>query len=86
MSKVYVIGSDETNVRKITEEILADNKSAEIIFIKDIEDIPFEERLKSVNPPMIIENYKFINHPDLTSTVFFDKKRKGHERPYKYHR
>ena len=86
MNKVYIIGSNETNVKKITEEILERNKSAEIIFVENIKDIPFEERLKSVNPPMIIENYKFINHPDLRSTVFFDKKRKGHERPYKYHR
>ena len=45
MNKVYIIGSNETNVKKITEEILERNKSAEIIFVENIKDIPFEERL-----------------------------------------
>lgn len=87
MDKVYVIGtghnSDQIN-RMISELCL--REKPEIIYVESMEDIPIAERLNSANPNIIVPALK-LKAPKLPESHFIvDKKYKGHERPYKFHR
>ena len=81
--KIYVIGAGHIDIEKIR---LAVNipESTEIILVNSKEDIPFEERMKSDLSVREITPIKLIPRDNLITV--FPVKRKGHERPYKFHR
>ncbi len=87
MKKVFVIvagtGLDAIEKAKKTLELKGE---VEIICVESMKDIPFNERIKS--DPSVIQQIHEINAlPKIEVAPYFDdKKRKGHERPYKYHR
>ena len=88
MKKVFVIGAG-TGLDAIekAKKVLELKGEVEIICVESIEDVPFNERLKS-DPSVIQQIHKFSAPPILPEMTFYDtnKKRKGHERPYKFHR
>jgi hypothetical protein len=90
MEKVFVIGAG-TGVDAIekAKKILALKEDIEIICVESMEDIPFNERIKS-DPSLIQQIHQFSASQIIPVMPYFDdfkdKKRKGHERPYKYHR
>jgi hypothetical protein len=84
MKKVFVIGAG-TGLDAIekAKKFLELKEDVEIICVESIEDVPLPERLNSD----LSEIHKFSAPPILSSLTYFDdKKRKGYERPYKYHR
>ena len=89
MKKVFVIGAG-TGLDAIekAKKVLELKGDIEIICVESMEDVPFNERIKS-DPSVIQQIHKFTN-PRLAEPYvpYFetDKKRKGHERPYKFHR
>lgn len=88
MKKVFIIGAG-TGLDAIekAKKLLELKGVIEIICVESMEDVPFNERLKS-DPSVIQQIYKISSPPILSPITFFDadKKRKGHERPYKFHR
>lgn len=87
MKKVFVIGAgtglDAIEKAKKTLELKGD---VEIILVETLEDIPLKERFSS-DPSVIQQIHKFETLPRIEVAPYFpDKKRKGHERPYKFHR
>lgn len=88
MKKVFVIGAG-TGLDAIekAKKVLELKGDVEIICVERMEDVPFNERLKS-DPSVIQQIHKFSAQPILAEITFMDtdKKRKGYERPYKYHR
>jgi hypothetical protein len=90
MKKVYVIGAGTgLNASKEAIIVLNLNENDEIICVNSIEDVPLEERIKS-DPAVIQYIHKFTARPELPELNLIDirkdKKKKGHERPYKFHR
>ena len=57
----------------------------EIIIVEGVEDIPLEDRFRS--DAEVIRQFYNLGEPELLPPIFYpEEKRKGHERPYKYHR
>jgi len=92
MKKLFVICATgaglkalEKAKKALEKEALELKKGVEIICVESIEDIPLKERLIS-DPSIIQEIYTISAAPILPSmTYFYNKKRKGYERPYKDH-
>ena len=87
MKKVFVIGAG-TGLDAIekAKKVLELKGEVEIICVENMEDIPFSERIKS-DPSVIQQIHELKASPIIPVTYFeTDKKRKGHERPYKFHR
>lgn len=87
MKKVFVIGAGTSLVAiEKAKKVLELKDDVDIICVESLEDIPFNERLKS-DPSVIQQIHEFSTPPILPSMTYFnDKKRKGYERPYKFHR
>ena len=84
MKKVYVIGAGSgSEAIEEARKILEIKEDIEIICVKDMDDIPLKEQLSS-DPSVIQKVYEFKAPPLIT--YFDDKKRSGHERPYKFHK
>ncbi len=87
MKKVFVIGAG-TGLDAIekAKKVLELKGEVEIICVESMEDVPFSERLKS--DPSVIQQIHELKAPPIIQVPYFetDKKRKGHERPYKFHR
>lgn len=87
MKKVFVIGAG-TGLDAIekAKKVLELKGEVEIICVENMEDIPFSERIKS--DPSVIQQIHELKAPPIIQAPYFetDKKRKGHERPYKFHR
>jgi cysteine synthase len=88
MKKIYVVGVG-TGLSAVgkAKEILELKEDVEIICVGSRDDIPFKERLKS-DPSIIREIHKFSAPQMLPAPTYFDtnKKIKGHQRPYKFHK
>jgi hypothetical protein len=88
MKKVFVIGAG-TGLDAIekAKKVLELKGEVEIICVESMEDIPFNERIKS-DPSVIQQIHKFSAPPIIPVMPFFEtgKEKKGHERPYKFHR
>ena len=87
MKKVFVIGAG-TGLDAIekAKKVLELKEDVEIICVESMEDVPFKERLKS-DPSIIQQIHKLEALPKFEIPfIETDKKRKGHERPYKFHR
>lgn len=88
MEKVFVVGvGTGLDAIEKAKKVLELKGDVEIICVETIEDIPFSERVKSVGSS-IMEIHKYSAPPFLPVMTYehIDKKKKGHERPYKYHR
>ena len=87
MKKVFVIGAGTgSDAVEKAKKILKLKDEVEIICVESMEDIPFNERIKS-DPSVIQQIHEFKPFLKMEVVPYFDdKKRKGHERPYKYHR
>lgn len=85
MKKIYVIGIG-AGIEAIekAKKILELKEEAEIICVESMDEIPINKRLKSDST---IQQIHKLSAPKIIpyTTFFEDKKRKGHERPYKYH-
>lgn len=82
MTKVYVIGAKDSDMKRI-REITETSEYTEIILIDDISQIPMADRRGDVGVKAIIP---FINTPRYDDCTFFPDKKKGYERPYKFHK
>lgn len=87
MKKIFVIGLGKGTVAiEKVKEILALKENAEVILIEKLDDIPLEERKLA----KVQEIHKFSAPtilPEIDNMRYYDnKKYKGHERPYKYHK
>ena len=87
MKKVLVIGAGNgLDVIEKAKKTLELKGEVEILCVESMKDIPFNERIKS-DPSVIQQIHEFKALPKIEVAPYFDdKKRKGHERPYKYHR
>jgi hypothetical protein len=88
MKKIFVIGAGtDPDAIERAKKILELKDDVEVVCVKTIEDVPPDERFKQCTPA-VQEIYKISAPPVLPPMTFFDKgkKKKGHERPYKYHR
>lgn len=82
--KVYVIGAGNPEIAKKVLDM--EKTDAEIILVNSIEDIPLEERVNR-NPPIVEEIFTISAHPPLPELRVFDNKgKKGHQRPYRFHK
>ena len=86
--KIYVIGADHSGKASLEmlERIKAENPNLDIVSVSSIEDIPINDRIKLHSTGIYEFKCPPIVTPTLTCAEKFNKKRKGHERPYKYHR
>jgi hypothetical protein len=88
IKKIYIIGagSGKASIEKVKRDLKL-KEDIKIILVESMEEIPLEDRLNS-NPSIIQQIHKFSAHPILRPITYYNdnKKRKGHERPYKYHR
>jgi NADH dehydrogenase FAD-containing subunit len=88
MRTVYVIGagvgSEAVETAKQVLQIKGDFK---IVCVEDMEEIPLKDRLSSVAGNIMTIN-KITAPPIIPQVrlIDFENKRKGHERPYKYHK
>lgn len=89
--KIYVIGSGSELVsRERIKKILEANGCDKAVFIGSISDIPEKERFSS--ELLVISGLHKHSTPIPIRPIIKDiqyetePKRKGHERPYKYHR
>ena len=85
--KIHIFGAG-TGLDAIekAKKVLELKGEVEIICVENMEDIPFSERIKS--DPSFIQQIYELKDPPIILVAYFetDKKEKGHERPYKYHR
>lgn len=87
MKIVYVIdaGGYSNDVLKAKKALLIDD-DVEVIFVESREDIPIKDRISS-DPTIIQEIHKLVARPVMPDVcLFVDKKKKSHERPYKFHK
>ena len=87
MKKVLVIGAGNgLDVIEKAKKTLELKGEVEIICVESMKGIPFNKHIKS--DPSVIQQIHEFNalHKIEVAPYFDDKKRKGHERPYKYHR
>jgi len=87
MKKVFVIGAG-TGLYAIekAKKLLQLKEEVEIICVESMENIPLSERVKS-DSSVIQKIHEFKASPKIyVAPYFHDKKKKGHERPYKFHR
>lgn len=92
MKKVFVTGVDNNDnfiLEKIRKSLKLDAKT-EIVCVNSLEDIPIEDRI-NLNSEIssIHEVNKLLAPPPIPDITFIDpskEKRKGYERPYKYHK
>ena len=78
MSKVIVIGCSAGS--KMALEIMKEHADSDILFYDNAENVPITERgLKSIE----CHNLTLLPRVELP---FIPRQKKGHERPYKYHR
>lgn len=85
-SKIIIIGccSDSDTARNILEKI---GDKEEVVFYVKREDVPISE----IGDVIQVQKFNSIHRliePTINPVYFHDSipKRKGHERPYKYHR
>ena len=87
MKKVYVIvaGAGD-DAKEKANKVLELQDDVEIICVDSVQDIPIDERSLIYNN--VMEVHKFIARPLFTDIQYeyIPKKRKGHERQYKYHK
>ena len=81
MTKVYVIGAKDSDMKRI-REITETSEDNEIILIDDMSQIPMADRRGDVG---VKEIFPITMTPRCEQT-FFPELRKGHERPYKFHK
>lgn len=86
MRKVYVIGHIDHDVEmiRIAANIPTD---VQVVCVSSVNDIPIEERMN----PRPLDAHKLtlaekLPCPDLNYCDVSNKKIKGHQRPYKFHR
>jgi hypothetical protein len=88
MKKVFVLGVKAgLNTIEKVEEALKISKDVEIIHVESIEDVPLKERLSS--DPSVVQKIYTIDDSAIYQHNFYideNKKKKGYEKPYKYHR
>jgi cysteine synthase len=87
MKKVFVIGAG-TGLDAIgkAKKVLELKGDVEIICVESVNDVLFKERLKS-DPSIIQQIHELKALPNFEMPfIETNKKRKGHERPYKFHR
>lgn len=88
MKKVFVIGAGiGAGAIETAKKVLELKDDIEIVCVESMDDIPLRERIKS-DPSVVQQIHKFSAPREIPQTPYFyaDEKRKGHERPYKYHR
>jgi len=84
--KVYVIDrSGDFSYTEKLRELLGYSEDTEMICVQSMEDIPFEETIRS-DRHNIMELHNYSMKPDIKFEPIFKDKHKGHERSYKYHR
>lgn len=90
MKKAFIIGSVSDLAIERIKLGLGLKEDVEIICVESIEDVPIQERLKYAGSHIhdIHTLKKLEEDIKLLPSIHYaeDKKRKGHERPYKYHR
>lgn len=88
MKKIYVvgIGAGEFASTEMAMRLAKEHPHCEIVCISSIEEMPMEDRIKSHSIGIHTFKCHPINTVALIDTQKVDRKRKGHERPYKYHR
>lgn len=80
MIKIYVIGA--SSIAEAKKVFKLNNDDIELIPVNSKEDIPINDRFTSA----IAELHKF-HAPETLPTNYFERNdKKGHERPYKYHK
>jgi hypothetical protein len=87
MKKVFVIGAGTglDAIEKAKKDLDLDD-TVDIICVNNMDDVPLKERLKS-DSSVIQQIYEISARPNLEIPLILNnKRRKGHERPYKYHR
>jgi len=90
MKKVYVIGAGiGLNAIETAKKVLEIKEEVEIICVENMEDVPPSDRIKS-DVSTIRQIHNYYSAPPILPSIYFDDidepKRKGHERPYKFHR
>lgn len=88
MSKIYVIGHFEGDIEtiRVAANIPTDT---EVICVSSVEEIPIEERARQTLKQTSIHQLTLHDEGLLPNPISWEKpykKRKGHERPFKYHR
>ena len=89
MNKVYLIGVGvgEEHIAAARVALLIP-EDAQVVCVSKVEDIPIEDRM-SLRPDFTqIEVHKLTLCERLPDPICWERpeKRKGYERPYKYHR
>lgn len=86
MRKVYVLGAGDSDIQKI-REITSIPDNVEIVCISSMENIPIEEQFNS-DIATVRQIHKFSAPPllPLMPYISTDRKTKGYERPYKFHK
>lgn len=85
--RVYVIGAGVgIGAIEVAKTVLELEEGVEIICVKTIEDVPLKERFELDSS--VIQQIHKLNAPPIMPLIYFEKeeKRRGHERPYKYHK
>lgn len=90
MKKIYVIGAGENREKALQilkKKFIESGKTVEIVCVESEEDIPLSERFSS-DPSKVqhIHEFKAPVFNPVVEPLYYYEKRKGHERPYKYHR
>lgn len=87
--KVYVIGAgiDSTEIERA--KAIIGRKDIEVICVNSKDDLPKDDAL-AYDILVVSQMHKYQAHPPIPElkvvTYEPEPKRKGHERPYKYHR
>ena len=87
MRKIYVLGAGSVleaieKAKKILE--IKKDSGIEVICVDSKEDVPMRDSISSTIP--LIEITKLQCYPKEYTNCYIDKKRKSHERSYKYHK
>lgn len=80
---IYVVAGTDEKAIKIVEEKFKNLKNIKIVCVEKIEDVPFNcdtPNIQHVNKLTPLPDFQL---PKIYNTV---EVKKGHERPYKFHR
>lgn len=83
MKIVYVIGAGSPKIIELIKNEMAD-KGFKPVFVDSEADIPVADRLDSQIRKEIVYTMKPL--PEIEPIPFVENNRKGHKRPYKYHK